>query len=94
MFIVYVVILEKVVAQSSQPFRPHVPTDACSTEIHAIMARCWHETPDERPSADELLSIMKKICKYAINPSIINSTSIIQDNTKFTTLLKKIKGTF
>ena len=57
------VVLEKIQSHSTQPFRPHVPTEACSPEIHAIMARCWHETPEERPTVNELMADMKKICK-------------------------------
>ncbi|XP_033625244.1 atrial natriuretic peptide receptor 1-like [Asterias rubens] len=57
------VILEKLAAKLPQPFRPHVPTDDCSPEMHVIMGQCWHELPEERPSVDELMSSLKKICK-------------------------------
>ncbi|XP_071788471.1 atrial natriuretic peptide receptor 1-like isoform X2 [Asterias amurensis] len=56
-------ILKKIASHSTQPFRPHVPTEACHPEMRAIMARCWHETPEERPTVDELMANMKKICK-------------------------------
>ncbi|XP_033638736.1 atrial natriuretic peptide receptor 1-like [Asterias rubens] len=54
-------ILEKVA--SNTPFRPYVPREACPPEMHAVMARCWHQDPTERPTAVELLVTMKKNCK-------------------------------
>ncbi|XP_022100537.1 atrial natriuretic peptide receptor 1-like [Acanthaster planci] len=58
-------ILEKLITipQSSKPFRPKVPAGDCSSEMHAIMAKCWEEAPSDRPSSDAVLSDMKRMCK-------------------------------
>ncbi|XP_071788472.1 atrial natriuretic peptide receptor 1-like [Asterias amurensis] len=57
------VILDKVRSRSSPPFRPYVPNDACTPDMYAIMTQCWHENPNERPTVDELLTVMKKLFK-------------------------------
>ncbi|XP_077563674.1 atrial natriuretic peptide receptor 1-like isoform X3 [Haemaphysalis longicornis] len=54
-------ILGRVMSLEEPPFRPVVEKDACITELHQLMTRCWSEDPDDRPSFNQIKILMRVI---------------------------------
>jgi negative regulator of sigma E activity len=43
-----------------QSWRPDTPAD-CPTDFAELMTACWHEDPEQRPTASQVLSKMQKL---------------------------------
>ncbi|XP_037278672.2 atrial natriuretic peptide receptor 1-like isoform X1 [Rhipicephalus microplus] len=53
--------LARVMSLEDPPFRPIVEKDACISELHQLMTRCWAEDPDDRPSFNQIKVHMRVI---------------------------------
>ncbi|KAM7314121.1 putative natriuretic peptides receptor, partial [Ixodes scapularis] len=54
-------IVARVITPEDPPFRPVVDRDACISELHQLMTRCWAEDPDERPTFNHIKVMMRVI---------------------------------
>ncbi|XP_059159714.1 atrial natriuretic peptide receptor 1-like [Physella acuta] len=54
-------ILQKIVLQTSTPFRPIIEVPVKMSEMKILMERCWAESPKDRPHAQTVKAAIKKI---------------------------------
>ena len=57
------VLVSRVKACETPPFRPKVNEDACSPELYRIMIACWDELPQIRPTFDSINNSLRKQLK-------------------------------
>ncbi len=48
---------------SEPPFRPELPTETEETQMVKVMTKCWSETPEARPSFDEINKAIREMNK-------------------------------
>nr|XP_006813675.1 PREDICTED: atrial natriuretic peptide receptor 1-like [Saccoglossus kowalevskii] len=46
-------VIDQVKVARNPPFRPEVPSEMRSTEIHKLMVACWDENPERRPDVSK-----------------------------------------
>lgn len=56
-------ILERVAAHENPPFRPFVEERDCPPDLLDLMAKCWNDNPDERPTFANIRSTVGCIMK-------------------------------
>ncbi|XP_064395067.1 tyrosine kinase receptor Cad96Ca-like [Halichondria panicea] len=58
---------------------------ACSTEMVSLIASCWYEDPEERPSFDELATQLDKVLSNMVGYVELNMelVAIIEDEHKY-----------
>lgn len=56
-------IVSRVAARETPPFRPAVSPRDCPEELKELMEKCWNDNPDDRPSFENIRSLLRNIRK-------------------------------
>ena len=56
-------ILSKLKDGGDPPFRPHLSCNDHTQELRQLIAQCWSERPEDRPTAKVLLASLRKLDK-------------------------------
>ena len=60
----FAAIIKRVLAAESPPYRPDIPdniTNIGESCVVELMVRCWHESPEARPSFDDILKTLLRM---------------------------------
>ena len=54
-------IVGRVSAGTNPPFRPPLPANMPSEDLHILMKTCWKEDPEDRLDFSEIRKLLKKL---------------------------------